>query len=238
VPVLRRLLLLLVVLAPGASSLSWSATVDASDTYPQDCNPTFISDQDIQNFHEVDAVLFRGARPRYDADVYLKLAELGVRTIVNLEGRGEARKEHAAVERANQRLREKNRPALVFISFPIRSFFRTVLFSLPDKRVQSLFAQIQSAPKPIFIHCKHGKDRTGAMVALYRLKRLEQRSVQAALREARYYKFSKWNFGLKRTVNRYKKSAKLNELPPPSPDPAHQVCMPAITKMAAAVPLP
>src|SRR5713226_1736208 len=50
--------------------------------FPQDCNPTDITDKDICNFHKVDADLYRGARPRCSG--YVKLANMGIQTIVSL----------------------------------------------------------------------------------------------------------------------------------------------------------
>ena len=216
---------LLLVFADSSSVSASGGEASETKHYPQDCNPTSVSDAEVLNFHEVDSELFRGGRPHYKDDVYLKLANVGIRTIVNLEAGDQAAREWAAVERVNQLLQQQQHPPLVFISFPIRSFFRTVLFRVPDKSVKSLFAQIQHAPKPIFIHCKHGKDRTGMVVALYRLKRREQPSLDDVLREATHYHFSRWNFSLKRTLKRFSNPERLEQLAPPSALPAQNVCL-------------
>ena len=78
-----------------------------SNVFVHDCNPTRITDNDIRNFHQVDKDLYRGARPPYQSDVYKKLVELGIRTIVNLET-GEASKKEAVVDRINQGLSDSH----------------------------------------------------------------------------------------------------------------------------------
>ena len=82
---------------------------------------------------------------------------------------------------------------------------------------------IHDSPKPVFIHCTHGKDRTGAAVMLYRMSRREE-TLDEALQEARHYKFSWWNFGLKRTVNRYRDPNQLSSLPNPASGTPENAC--------------
>jgi len=218
-----RWLLLLLLVTPLPAEQGSREEMNTSSRYPHDCNGTSISDSDIENFHQVDDELFRGARPQYQEQVYLKLADLGVRTIINLEGAGEANREKVVVDGVNQKLRQKGKPTFTFISFPIRSFLQTVLFRVSDQRIKGLFAELQEAPKPMFVHCKRGKDRTGMLVMLYRLRRHQQPSFEEALREARHYHFSKWNFGLKRTVKRFD-GEKVEVLAAPTPAPARNAC--------------
>src|SRR5580698_7627221 len=93
-------LLALTILWAGAALQVWPAQVEQGkrpNRFPHDCNSAKITDNDIINFHQVDHDLYRGARPAYRKDVYLKLSDLGVRTIVNLET-GEAAKEEAVVK--------------------------------------------------------------------------------------------------------------------------------------------
>lgn len=217
-----RLVILLLLVSPLPAEQG-SHEENNPSRYPHDCNRTSVIDSEIENFHQVDDELFRGARPRYDDEVYLKLAGLGVRTIINLEGAGEADREKAVVDGVNQTLRQQGKPTFTFISFPIRSFVQTVLFRVSDQRVQGLFAELQNAPKPMFVHCKRGKDRTGMLVMLYRLRRHEQPSYEEALREAQHYHFSKWNFGLKRTVKGFN-GEKVERLAAPATMPARNAC--------------
>ncbi len=185
----------------------------------------------VPAFHRVDADVYRGGRPSYRDDVYLKFADLGIRTVVNLEGGTEAKREQEVIERVNTKLAEQGKPALTFVSFPIDSFTGTVLTAPTDKNIGVLFHEIAQAPKPIYVHCEHGKDRTGMVVALYRLWRGES-TLEDAISEADYYRFSYWNFGLKRTLERYRAAPALQTLGTPPTTPVSGVCKPSLPKVA------
>ena len=213
------LLLALAVLWAGATQRLRPAQVEQgkrSNNFPHDCNPTGITDKDIANFHQVDRDLYRGARPAYREDVYLKLVDLGIRTIVNLET-GEASKEEAEVKQVNQELSGRHLPQVEFIHFPIRPILQVNLTGVPDEGehgIRHLFEELQQAPKPIFLHCAQGKDRTGAIAVLYRMRRHEL-AFEQAYDEALHYKFNILNRGLIRTMRRYRDPKALAELPDP-----------------------
>lgn len=177
--------------------------------FPRDSNPTRITDEDICNFHRVDADLYRGGRPRPSA--FPKLAEFGIRTIINLEEPEYAEREKAAVEALNQDLSPEQR--IDFISFPIDPT-EIAAEGIPHEALQELFRLIQQARKPVFIHCFYGKDRTGTIVAIYRMLRREK-SYPEALDEAYYYRLDNHDPGMKHTIDRYKNPKKLKSLPCP-----------------------
>jgi protein tyrosine/serine phosphatase len=177
--------------------------------FPHDANPTRIIDADICNFHQVDADLYRGGRPRSSA--YPKLAELGIRTIINLEQPEHAEEEKEAVEELSRNLKPKAR--IDFISFPIDQA-EIATDGVPHEQLRDLFQQMRKARKPIFIHCYHGKDRTGAIVALYRMLRREK-SYEEAIEEAHHYRLSRHDVGVQHTIDRYKNPSKLKSLPRP-----------------------
>jgi len=213
------LLLVLGMLWPGSAPQLQPAQAEQgkqSNGFPHDCNPTRIADNDIRNFHQVDRDLYRGARPAYRKDVYLKLVGLGIRTIVNLET-GEASKEEAEVKQINQELSDRHLPQVKFIHFPISPTLQVILTGLPGggkHGARHLFEELQQAPKPIFLHCNHGKDRTGAIVVLYRMRRHEL-AFQQAYEEALHYKFNSLDGGLIKTIRRYRDPKALVELPDP-----------------------
>jgi len=193
-----------------------------SKPFPHDCNPTRIKDEDIENFHLVDTDLYRGGRPAYRQDVYLELAELGIRTIVNLET-GEAKKEEAEVNRVNQVLSDRHSPQIKFIQFPISPFPQVFLTGVSDRGIRHLFEELQQAPKPVFLHCAQGKDRTGAIVALYRMRRHEL-LFDRAYQEALYYRFNESSDGgLIKTIRRYQDPKRFDDLPDPDPSAAPTV---------------
>jgi len=191
--------------------LAWPAVGQGpcSLDFPHDANPTPIVDADICNFHQVDADLYRGGRPQPSA--YAKLVELGIRTIINLEEPEYAEREKSVLDELNATLKPEQRINL--ISFPI-GLKEIAVAGVPDERVKELFQQMQAAQKPIFLHCYHGKDRTGAIVAIYRMRRREK-SYDEAYEEAHHYRFNRSEFGLRRTIDRYESAKKLQSLPRP-----------------------
>ena len=179
--------------------------------FPLDSNPTPITSEDVCNFHQVDAQLYRGGRPRSSA--YPKLVGIGVRTIINLEEPKFAMEEKAAIDQLNSGLPSDRQ--IQFVSFPITPA-EIDEEGVSDSRLRELFGEIQSSGKPIFLHCYHGKDRTGMVVALYRLL-LNQKSATDAYDEAYHYRFSRKDHGLSRTLDRYKSAKRLRTLPRPEP---------------------
>ena len=179
--------------------------------FPLDSNPTPITSEDVCNFHQVDAQLYRGGRPRSSA--YPKLVGIGVRTIINLEEPKFAMEEKAAIDQLNSGLPSDRQ--IQFVSFPITPA-EIDEEGVSDGRLRELFGEIQASTKPIFLHCYHGKDRTGMVVALYRLL-LNQKSATDAYDEAYHYRFSRKDHGLSRTLDRYKSAKRLRTLPRPEP---------------------
>ncbi len=174
--------------------------------FPHDANPTSITDEDICNFHKVNSQVYRGGRP--DPSAYPKLERLGVRTILSLEESGQAAKECDALARFNSTLKPENR--IDFVSFPITPM-QISRAGLSDEQVERLFQLIQKARKPVFIHCYYGRDRTGAIIALYRMA-LEGVPYDKAYEEAVHYKFSPEDAGLLKTLKRYKNPKRLSSL--------------------------
>lgn len=179
--------------------------------FPHDSNPTRIVDTDICNFHQVDDELYRGGRPR--ATAFPKLVDLGIRTVIDLEQTENAERERIAVGELNQQVPPDQR--IDFISFPITPA-EMERDGVTHERMRELFQRIQNARRPIFIHCYHGKDRTGAVVALYRMRR-HQKTYDEAYEEARRYLFGRGDLGLRKTVDRYEPAKKLLTLPRPGP---------------------
>ena len=58
------------------------------------------------------------------------------------------------------------------------------------------------ANQPVFVHCKHGADRTGTVVAIYRITH-DGWSSEQALHEAKKYGLSWIQFGMKDFIKDY-----------------------------------
>ncbi|HEV8701156.1 MAG TPA: tyrosine-protein phosphatase [Candidatus Polarisedimenticolia bacterium] len=126
---------------------------------------------DLPNFHKVDEHLLRGGQP--GAGGVARLKALGVRTIVNL------RHEPARVK---AEMDEAAAAGLRYFSVPMYGLVRPT--SEQVARVLGLIGDKDNWP--VFIHCKAGADRTGVIVACYRVAQAGW-TAEKAIREALDY---------------------------------------------------
>jgi protein tyrosine phosphatase (PTP) superfamily phosphohydrolase (DUF442 family) len=145
----------------------------------------------ILNYGKVSERLYRGAQP--DADGLKTLNRLGVKMIVNLRMPGDGWKEEEAEARAS---------GIVYTNFPMSGLARP-----NEGQVRQILDLFESSPGPVFIHCQHGCDRTGTIVACYRIQH-DHWSSNLALREARIYGISRLEFWMKRFVLNFGRPAK------------------------------
>ncbi len=103
----------------------------------------------VRNLYKVEDDLYRGAQPT--ATGFQELAALGVKTVLRVSG-GDG----------DDILIAKD--SLKLIHVPMSAW------GLRDDRVlEALRVMADPANRPLMIHCQHGSDRTGALVALYRV---------------------------------------------------------------------
>jgi len=141
------------ILMPG-----WSATPQAT---PDGCTNNL--DSLIPNFCQVTPnILWRGAKPDKDGAAWL--VEQGVRTIVNLEMLHDDQKTF-------EQVRLKNNGKYTVDYYRVRDWepLPTIASSLSDEHVAQFLAIMDQAPKPVYVHCRSGENRTGLMVAAYRV---------------------------------------------------------------------
>lgn len=103
----------------------------------------------LPNFFKVSEALYRGAQPT--AEGMQQLPELEIKTVVNLRAGHSDRKVLAGTK-------------LEYVEIPMLTW-------LPKEADVVRFLQTVADGKrgPVFVHCQHGADRTGMMVALYRV---------------------------------------------------------------------
>ncbi|MBO9539361.1 tyrosine-protein phosphatase [bacterium] len=114
----------------------------------------------MENFTRVNAGLYRGGIPT-DEDM-AGLKRLGIKTDVNLMGGGGDAQERALVAHEKE-VAAKLGIKFVNIAIPFK-------VDVPQAMVQQwLQLATASEEQPVYIHCRHGRDRTGMMVAAYRI---------------------------------------------------------------------
>ena len=102
----------------------------------------------LQNLYKVDENLFRSEQP---SKIGMKeLQDLGVKTILNVRN---LRNDNFEAKATKLVLKRK----------------RINTWTINYREVVSALKLIQESPKPVLIHCKHGSDRTGCIVAAYRM---------------------------------------------------------------------
>jgi protein-tyrosine phosphatase len=106
----------------------------------------------IENFHQVDSNVYRGAQPSTEGFAYL--ASLGVKTVVDL-------READARSAAEERIVAAN--GMKYVNVPM-----TGLTPPTDSEINRILAILDSGDT-VFVHCKRGADRTGAIIAAYRI---------------------------------------------------------------------
>jgi len=125
----------------------------------------------IKNFGQMDERFFRGERP--DDGDYAALAELGVKTIIDLTDNSKEY-EQPAVERAGLR----------YINIPM------VDKSYPSMDQINAFLKVVDDPATgkFYVHCAGGRHRTGVMGAVYRFK-YDKWNLDLVLAEMDQYEF-------------------------------------------------
>jgi len=127
---------------------------------------------ELPNFHKVDDNLFRGGQPAAEGGV-ARLKTLGIRTIVNL------RYERDLVDSEGA---EASAAGINYVNVPMRGLNRPT-----DAQIARVLSLIDDpSARPVFVHCKAGCDRTGAVVACYRIARAKW-TAEKAIREALDY---------------------------------------------------
>jgi len=124
----------------------------------------------LSNVGRVAPGVYRGAQP--EAAGYATLKKMGIRTVINLRN---SMSERAAVEGAGMRS----------IEVPME-MSRDGLRAKVD-RVLALMAD--PANQPVFVHCRHGQDRTGIVIAAYRMK-MEEWPLSQAESEMKAFGFN------------------------------------------------
>jgi protein tyrosine/serine phosphatase len=141
----------------------------------------------VPNFHQVSQTVYRGAQPSKEG--FQSLANLGVKTIIDLRGgEGRSRDEEKMVEAAGMR----------YIALPLSGYAAP-----SDQQVTKLLGLLNdSSAGPVFVHCRRGADRTGTIIACYRISHDHWDNAKA-LTEAASDGMSRTEVAMKHYVQNY-----------------------------------
>lgn len=149
----------------------------------QDAN----NNAELPRFQQVSEKLFRSGQPR-DGGL-IRLRELGINTIINLRGAS-----------AQTRAEEAEARALGL------NYFNVALpnWGRPQETRVARILELIAAPESgkVLIHCKEGVDRTGMIVAIYRMTH-EDWSSNQALAEAERNGMRKTQFWMRDYIEDY-----------------------------------
>lgn len=127
----------------------------------------------VPNLHRVDIHVYRGGQPLSSA--WKELAAVRIRTVVDLRRDGE-NQEHSTKTEAD--LVEAT--GMRYINVPMDGM------AAPTNDQLSKLLALLDSDDVIFVHCRSGRDRTGVVIACYRVAHDHWRN-QKALKEAKSY---------------------------------------------------
>jgi tyrosine-protein phosphatase SIW14 len=105
----------------------------------------------LTNLAEVTPTLYRGAQPHRAGLQSLK--KMGIDTIIDVRLTG-----------ADEESKEAKKLGMDFVALPWHCLFPK------DDSIVKFLAYLREHPgKKIFVHCRYGDDRTGMMIAAYRM---------------------------------------------------------------------
>jgi uncharacterized protein (TIGR01244 family) len=145
-----------------------------------------ITARGVPNFHQVNESIYRGGQP--GGEGWSSLSKLGVKVVVDLrrEDESSASREAQAVQVAGMR----------YVNVPMNG-----VTAPTDEQVSKVLALLENASpaSPVFVHCRRGADRTGTVIACYRMAHDQWRR-DRALQEADSYGMSRIEIGMRRYI--------------------------------------
>ena len=109
---------------------------------------------DIPNFYQVDHAVYRGGQPNQDG--LKKIKSLGIKTVISLRGENEESSQERELVKAL---------GMNFYNLPMSVYKRPE----DDQVIAFLEIVLNRDNQPVFVHCTSGRDRTGAIIAMYRV---------------------------------------------------------------------
>ncbi len=124
----------------------------------------------VENFGFISADVWRGAKPTPAG--LRTLADMGVKTVIDLRQDNEC----ADIP-----------PGVRYVRLPVSAWHSDQVCT------SAVLKAIEARPKPVFIHCTQGRDRTGLAIAAYRLS--QGMSAEDAMTEVSNFRANFWWYG-------------------------------------------
>lgn len=159
-----RFAVLAVGLAVGIGGAGCSAAATDRGAGGDDTSDSRLANAPIANFHEVRDGLYRGGHPDGKGLDYLK--KLGVKTIVDLEIGDFIEAFPWDIDDEEDGAKSRG---ITLVRYPM-SAFEAAASDRFDHQMDDVLARLDDAQQqPIYVHCKHGQDRTGLVIGLERV---------------------------------------------------------------------
>lgn len=145
-------------------------------------------DDNLPNFFKVNENLYRGGQPTKAGITSLK-EKHGIKTVILFRTSGDE------IEKEDE---WANEAGLKFISLPLHNWFAP-----KHPEVKAVLKEITDPENhPVFVHCKRGADRTGTIIAIYRMTQ-EGWSPERASEEAKEFGIGWWQVWMKDYIKDY-----------------------------------
>ena len=142
----------------------------------------------LPNFNMVSDQVLRGGQPSDDG--FKKLAERGVKTVVDLRWIDEHSIPH------EKQIVEAD--GMHFVSIPMKGIGAPSL-----EQVSKALSVLEDHESwPVFVHCRRGSDRTGTVLACYRIAHDHWQN-QKALEEAKTYGLSSFERAMRSFIQHF-----------------------------------
>jgi uncharacterized protein (TIGR01244 family) len=141
----------------------------------------------VPNFHKVNDGLYRGGQPSREG--FNDLAKMGIKTVIDLRiPDSSANREKQVVESLGMH----------YVHIPLHGGETPTQGDI-DKAFSIL---LDIAQWPVFVHCREGKDRTGMIIACYRISHDGWTNIRA-LAEAKSYAYREIKQAMEDYIKQY-----------------------------------
>ena len=148
----------------------------------------FAAENPVPNFQVVNEKILRGGQPSDDG--FKKLAERGVKTVVDLRWIDEHDISHEK--------RTVEDDGMRFVSVPMKGIGAPSL-----EQVSKVLSVLEDSDNwPVFVHCRRGADRTGTVLACYRISH-DHWPNRKALEEAKTNGLSSFERAMRSFIQRF-----------------------------------